>query len=253
MNSEYICEYLVVFLFIVIMVWLIVGSIIEKKKDENVKDYLKKIHYLKVTKNSFLNLFGSREIYRKIEVSRQIASNFKSVKTVDYLCKYFGLVINDESLENLQNYINVRKKAEDFCIQNNYSVSRLDKYTPEFVMIYTSPAGRSSLTSEYVFNAKKTGELYNVVLAKIKQQSTKKMQRSKMTSELRESILRRDNWTCQKCGNSVYNEPNLLLEVDHIIPIARGGKTEPKNLQTLCWKCNRNKSDKLVTVPKTVQ
>lgn len=29
---------------------------------------------------------------------------------------------------------------------------------------------------------------------------------------------------------------NLLLEVDHIIPISKGEKMEPDNLQTLFWK-----------------
>ena len=66
-----------------------------------------------------------------------------------------------------------------------------------------------------------------------------------MTPQLREAILRRDNWTCQCCGNSIFREPNLLLEVDHIIPVSAGGKTEPSNLQTLCWKCNRSKSDNI--------
>lgn len=41
-------------------------------------------------------------------------------------------------------------------------------------------------------------------------------------------------------------EPNLLLEIDHIIPVARGGETVEDNLQTLCWKCNRAKSDKII-------
>ena len=41
-------------------------------------------------------------------------------------------------------------------------------------------------------------------------------------------------------------EPNLLLEIDHIIPVSKGGLTEESNLQTLCWKCNRSKSDKIL-------
>lgn len=73
---------------------------------------------------------------------------------------------------------------------------------------------------------------------------SKKYQRKLMTPKLREEIKQRNNYTCQCCGNSIYNEPNLLLEVDHIIPVAKGGLTEPSNLQTLCWKCNRSKSDK---------
>lgn len=48
------------------------------------------------------------------------------------------------------------------------------------------------------------------------------------------------------CGNSTHVEPNLLLEIDHIIPVSKGGLTSEENLQTLCWKCNRAKSDKIV-------
>ena len=71
-----------------------------------------------------------------------------------------------------------------------------------------------------------------------------KRERAKMTKELRELVLRRDDYTCQLCGASRYDEPNLLLEVDHIVPVSRGGKTVLDNLQTLCWRCNRSKSAK---------
>ena len=73
----------------------------------------------------------------------------------------------------------------------------------------------------------------------------KKEQRRLMTPKLKESIKKRDNYTCCRCGASLEKEPHLLLHVDHIIPIARGGKTEPDNLQTLCWQCNLSKSDRL--------
>ena len=67
-----------------------------------------------------------------------------------------------------------------------------------------------------------------------------------MTSSLREEILERDDYTCQNCGISIKDEPNLLLEIDHIIPISKGGLTTEDNLQTLCWRCNRSKSNKLI-------
>ena len=59
-------------------------------------------------------------------------------------------------------------------------------------------------------------------------------------------VLNRDNYTCCYCGNSTHSEPNLLLEIDHIIPISKGGYTVEENLQTLCWKCNRAKSNKII-------
>ena len=74
-----------------------------------------------------------------------------------------------------------------------------------------------------------------------------KAQRRLMTRKLREYIKTRDNYTCRMCGNSTYVEPNLLLEIDHIVPVSKGGKTEENNLQTLCWKCNRTKSNKLLS------
>ena len=66
-----------------------------------------------------------------------------------------------------------------------------------------------------------------------------------MTKKLREEIKQRDYYTCQCCGNSTSKEPNLLLEIDHIMPISKGGLTQKDNLQTLCWKCNRSKGNKI--------
>jgi 5-methylcytosine-specific restriction endonuclease McrA len=34
------------------------------------------------------------------------------------------------------------------------------------------------------------------------------------------------------------------LEVDHIKPVSKGGLSIETNLQTLCWRCNRTKSNK---------
>ncbi|MES6325425.1 HNH endonuclease, partial [Cutibacterium acnes] len=70
-------------------------------------------------------------------------------------------------------------------------------------------------------------------------------QRALMTTRLRNYIKDRDNHTCQNCSVSVAQEPHLLLEVDHIMPVSRGGLTTEENLQTLCWQCNRTKSNKV--------
>lgn len=66
-----------------------------------------------------------------------------------------------------------------------------------------------------------------------------KYQRKLMTKELRKRIMKRDHYTCQICGKCMPDE--VGLQIDHIIPVARGGKTVPSNLRVLCSKCNGRK------------
>jgi len=66
----------------------------------------------------------------------------------------------------------------------------------------------------------------------------KKEERAKMTLTLRYSILKRDNFKCVKCG---VNASDTILEIDHIIPISKGGISVKENLQTLCFLCNKGK------------
>jgi HNH endonuclease len=57
---------------------------------------------------------------------------------------------------------------------------------------------------------------------------------------VRAEVPLRDGARCRRCRTAVN------LEVDHIIPVSKGGKTEEANLQTLCRRCNRRKWKKLV-------
>jgi hypothetical protein len=60
---------------------------------------------------------------------------------------------------------------------------------------------------------------------------------------LRFDIFHRDGFTCQYCGK---RPPDVVLELDHIHPVANGGDNDPLNLITSCAECNRGKSAKLL-------
>lgn len=66
-----------------------------------------------------------------------------------------------------------------------------------------------------------------------------KDQRKMMTKELRGKVAKRDNYTCQICGKRM--QDGVGLQIDHIIPVAKGGKSIMSNLQVLCSKCNGRK------------
>jgi hypothetical protein len=68
-------------------------------------------------------------------------------------------------------------------------------------------------------------------------------ERKKLTSRLRFAVLSRDLFRCLKCGADASQDNSVRLEVDHIIPVSKGGRTDPQNLQTLCKRCNVGKTD----------
>ena len=117
--------------------------------------------------------------------------------------------------------------------------------TVEYKFSYTSGGGMAQRSFTVPMTEENIVELIKVLESKLTAKAFAKEQRALMTKKLREYIKKRDNFTCCNCGNSTYKEPNLLLEIDHIIPVAKGGCTVEDNLQTLCWKCNRAKSDKI--------
>lgn len=117
--------------------------------------------------------------------------------------------------------------------------------TVEYTFSYTSGGGMAQRKFTVPMTEETIVDLIKALENKLTLSAFTKEQRALMTSRLREAIKKRDNFTCCSCGNSTYKEPNLLLEIDHIVPVSKGGCTVEENLQTLCWKCNRAKSNKM--------
>jgi len=55
-------------------------------------------------------------------------------------------------------------------------------------------------------------------------------------------VARRDENTCQICSKHL---KDCEIEFDHIIPVSKAGSSEESNIQVTCFKCNRDKSDKI--------
>lgn len=63
--------------------------------------------------------------------------------------------------------------------------------------------------------------------------------REPVPQKVQDRVWNRDEGKCVKCGSSE------KLEFDHIIPFSKGGSNTYRNLQLLCEKCNREKSNKI--------
>jgi len=64
------------------------------------------------------------------------------------------------------------------------------------------------------------------------------MKRKPLSKKTRFEVFKRDKFTCQYCGDVA---PNVVLHVDHIEPISRGGTDDILNLVTACSNCNGGK------------
>ena len=58
----------------------------------------------------------------------------------------------------------------------------------------------------------------------------------------KENLFERDQYRCQYCGESF---PEYRLNMDHVIPRAKGGLTSWENIVTACIPCNTRKANRL--------
>lgn len=193
-----------------------------------------------------------------------------------YICKYFNIQPNEETLNKfeviLNNFEAARDGKESIQAERDSIISSIsseipflirtisnkvekelgfepidlsDAHYPKYIFQYVSSGGNASTQCDIVMDIENLNRFVEYLSGKIRFRQSIAGQRALMTSKLRKQIKERDRYTCCKCGASVEKEPHLLLEIDHIIPVSKGGLTTESNLQTLCWRCNRSKGAKM--------
>lgn len=205
--------------------------------------------------------------------SLQVVRN-ASADPIKYVMKYFHLKADEPTLGDVQQLSESIIRLEDavtnlqqreasvtqsfnpphfilkhyeheFMSQVGIEVPPLTVPYPVYVFEYVSAGGNSSQRASVTFTPPTIDVLIETLGQKIRWRKSAAGQRALMTARLRNYIKTRDNHTCRYCAISLADEPHLLLEVDHIVPVSRGGLSTPENLQTLCWRCNRSKSNKI--------
>ena len=234
----------------------------------------------KMTDNSVYDF--ERKEWSKVIQSNQIhhcsAAVLKNANNqpIKYFCKYFEIENNEESLSKFEKVLNdftsveqgkylVKRERESILrsisipfLIRQFSKDKIarkigfetvdisDTYIPTFTFQYVSAGGNSSSKCDIKLNVENLNHLINYLNDVIKWTKSIAGQRALMTSQLRDKIKERDSYKCCSCSLGIEDEPNLLLEIDHIMPLSKGGMTTYDNLQTLCWKCNRTKGAKIL-------
>jgi len=207
--------------------------------------------------------------------SLQVARN-ASADPLKYVMKYFNIKADQDHLAEVENpgeditkledaVHNLKQRAasiaesvnpprfilkyyaDEFMKHVGVELSPISVPYPVYAFEYVSAGGNSSQRTTVTLNTPTIDELVETLSQKIRWRKSAAGQRALMTSGLRNSIKARDNHTCRYCFVSLATEPHLLLEIGHIIPLSKGGLSTPDNLQTLCWRCNRAKSNKVPT------
>ena len=235
------------------------------KWTEIKNNYEKQINELIEDGNKIIEAQNKFYFYKEYKCSREIVRS-SSKDPYKYVCKYFDLRIEEKYIDLLQlmktgfqlidfNVEKVEKQKKDI-------LKEIKDKVPKFISISNlqTQIGFIPLTNkypQYVFVSQKCKHVisFNAItcqrfLELLTNDYNKKMfikeQRRLMTDNLRDFIKERDHYTCQICGISAYTYPDVVLHIDHIIPVSKGGKTECDNLQTLCSTCNLKKSNKIL-------
>lgn len=72
----------------------------------------------------------------------------------------------------------------------------------------------------------------------------KAAKRKAISKKVRFEVFKRDGFKCQYCGKCA---PEVILNVDHIHPVSKGGDDDMMNYITSCFDCNSGKSDRLLS------
>ena len=128
--------------------------------------------------------------------------------------------------------IDIEDKAVDI-LQDRLEQMGYNDIDEQGLKLKRAERGKDFISINTIKNPKLTPHRTDVVVKDISQPQTKK--------EIKELLYKQQNCCCNACGT----EFRIVdLEIDHIIPKAKGGGDYIENFQLLCGNCNRMKGDR---------
>lgn len=107
---------------------------------------------------------------------------------------------------------------------------------------YTNEEAKELIkTAKMIVHKEKLRETKREIIQKVRARygNIQSDDRQPIPENVQNQVWNRDGGKCVKCGSQE------KLEFDHIIPVSKGGANTARNLQLLCEKCNRAKSNNI--------
>lgn len=179
--------------------------------------------------------------YKKITIRKN--GSFLGVLKAEYM--YFSSntssFVLDMDFRNYSYFMN----NEEFTILHNYIISNINIENAVILELEEWLYKYEIFKREYYPKIKIDFD----IIAKLEEAKKEKIienlaEKDKQASRyipqsVKNNVWNRDGGKCVECGSKE------KLEFDHIVPFSKGGANTERNLQLLCEKCNRNKSDKI--------
>lgn len=181
----------------------------------DVLDEINKTHYNKTHYNAYL------EEVNKIKTFG-LYSDIPGDLNQEKLLMYEKRMFNREVQTIIPTYM-IRVKLINTNINGYEKVNKIKEFDEEIIKNLINELNKRNGT--FYLNK----EIWNAIC---------RVERGKVSNKMRFYILERDHYRCKCCGRTKYE---VDLEIDHIVPIAKGGKSTSDNLQTLCTECNKRK------------
>lgn len=193
--------------------------------------------------------------YQLVYIRKEVEDKIDTILNNRHIYKFYK-----EDIERIKVFGRYKQSADGL---NKNKLLKIEKkyfeqllYTPTLDFHITVALRREKINGEVIRRKKQTFNIPDIlnIIDGLSQrrgkfylnddiwQSICRVERGKVSNRLRFAIYARDGYRCKKCGA---RDRGDNLEIDHIFPISKGGKSNPENLQTLCWKCNKAKGNKI--------
>lgn len=180
-----------------------------------VLDEINKTHYNKTHYNAYLEEVNKIKTFG---LYSDIPGNLKQEKLLKY-----EEIIFDEEIQRITPTYMIKVKLINTNLNGYQKTSKIKIFGEDIVKNLINELNKRNGT--FYLNK----EIWNAIC---------RVERGRVSNKMRFYILERDHYRCRCCGRS---QNEVDLEIDHIVPIAKGGKSTSDNLQTLCTECNRRK------------